>query len=77
MRKTLTPEEEVEYLAWKNHIEKLLGLGDLSDPRHNYSYRDAFKAGVRRPDETGHWPSKFKTPLHPNLIINGRDTRFE
>src|SRR5258705_11391750 len=44
------------------------------DPRHFYDYRAAYRAGAE-PDSTGHWPSKFKLPGHPRLIINGVDTR--
>ena len=40
-----------------------------------YDYEAAKKAGVTGPDKTGHWPSEFKKEGHPNLIIDGLDTR--
>jgi hypothetical protein len=44
------------------------------DPRQQYDYRAAFRAGVR-PDASGHWPSLFKGDLHPNLIVGGVNTK--
>jgi hypothetical protein len=52
-----------------------LGLNpDPYDPQHYYDYRAAFAAGAE-PDDNGHWPSKFKLEGHPNLIVDGIDTR--
>jgi len=45
------------------------------DPRHFYDYRAAFNEGVTGPDETGHWPSKFKLEGHPRMIIDGINTK--
>jgi hypothetical protein len=47
---------------------------DPDDPTHQYDYRAAYRAGAA-PDATGHWPSTFKLAGHPNLIVDGKDTR--
>lgn len=44
------------------------------DPRHFYDYRAAFRAGAA-PDASGHWPSTFKREGHPQLVVDGIDTR--
>jgi len=70
------PFNEAEFQRWYQEISQQLGLNpDPDDPRHFYDYRAAYQTGVRGPDETGHWPSQFKTEGHPNLVIGGVDTR--
>lgn len=44
------------------------------DPLHYYDWRGAHRAGAM-PDAAGHWPSTFKRLGHPNLIVDGLDTR--
>ena len=69
------PDEQA-FQQWYGSIAKKHGLSpDPDDPRHFYDYRRAFTEGVRGPDESGHFPSKFKQEGHPNLVVNGRDTR--
>lgn len=46
---------------------------DPYDPRHHYDYESAYAAGME-PDASGHWPSVYKAPDHPNRFINGVDT---
>jgi diguanylate cyclase (GGDEF)-like protein len=67
--------DESEFRAWYQDeaIRNKLSP-DPDDPRHFYNYRAAFRSGAE-PDETGHWPSKFKREGHPDLIIDGVDTR--
>ena len=48
------------------------GVKDWSNPLHYYDYQSAWREGAM-PDETGHWPSKFKHPLHPNRYIQEDD----
>lgn len=61
--------------AWYADRAKKLGLNPNPDaPEHFYDYRAAYDAGAE-PDASGHWPSKFKREGHPNLIVDGRDTR--
>lgn len=43
------------------------------DPAHHYDYRAAYRAGAE-PDKSGHWPSRFKAPDHPNRYVDGIDT---
>ncbi len=40
----------------------------------DYDYAAARAAGAK-PDERGHWPSEFKRDTHPNLIIDGLNTK--
>lgn len=40
-----------------------------------YDYDAARKAGITRPDASGHWPSEFKKEGHPNLIVGGFNTK--
>jgi hypothetical protein len=44
------------------------------DPRHHYDYRGAYSAGVE-PDDSGHWSSIFKDEKHPNLVVDGVNTK--
>ena len=43
--------------------------------RDRYDYAAAFKAGIIGPDQSGHWPSDFKTEGHPNFIVDGLNTK--
>jgi hypothetical protein len=63
------------FRAWYAFHAKKQGLSpDPDDPQHFYDYRAAHKAGAK-PDRSGHWPSEFKREGHPNLVIDGVDTR--
>ncbi len=75
-------KEELE--RWEENFRKAYqemaarkGLSpDPDDPAHHYDYRALFKeSGSLEPDETGHFPSKYKTEGHPNLIVDGVDTK--
>lgn len=50
-------------------------LNPNPDAQQFYDYRSAFRAGVRAPDQTGHWPSQYKEQGHPNQFVGGFDTR--
>src|SRR5262245_36005176 len=67
-------DEESNFRRWYNNYAVRLRLNpDPDDPRHQYDYRSAWKAGAK-PDAQGHWPSQFKLPDHPNRYVNGIDT---
>jgi hypothetical protein len=67
---------DAEYRQWYAGVANKYRLDpNPDDPRHFYNYRAAYDAGVRGPDASGHWPSKYKLEGHPNLVINGIDTR--
>jgi hypothetical protein len=80
-----SPEEEYEkeFQGWfKNQVNRIkTGSGvslnpDPDDPRHQYDYRAAWKAGVVPSEETNwHWPSAFKADTHPDRFIDGVDTK--
>jgi hypothetical protein len=66
--------DEQAFQNWYKTQATKLGLSpDPDDPQHFYDYRAAFRAGAK-PDETGHWPSTFKLPEHPNRYVGGVDT---
>lgn len=73
----LTPQEEKKFQEWYAKWAQKLNLDpDPDNPLHYYDYRGAFKAGAAPTEESGwHWPSEFKREGHPNLIVDGRDTR--
>lgn len=69
------PRAKKSFKQWYRAHAVRHGLSpDPGDPRHHYDYRAAHRAGAR-PDKSGHWPSKYKKPGHPRLIIGGVDTR--
>ena len=74
-----SPLEEEEFKGWYEGWAQETGINpDPDDPLHFYDYRGAYRAQVYpTPGSTGewHWPSTFKLPGHPNLIVGGVDTR--
>jgi hypothetical protein len=56
----LTPEEEINFQAWKHHHAP-------HDSGMDYDLRGAFKAGLMPDPETGHWPDTYKKPNHPTF----------
>lgn len=64
--------------AFRNWYAKMAQSHNLSpnpdDPAQLYDYRAAFRANAA-PDASGHWPSQFKRPGHPNEIVGGFNTR--
>jgi hypothetical protein len=68
-------QDEADFQRWYQKWAELLGLDpDPDAPEHYYDYRAAFRAGAM-PDTEGHWPSTFKREGHPNLVVDGIDTR--
>ena len=67
-------EDEQRFRFWYGAWADYLGLNpDPDHPLHHYDWRAAYTAGAL-PDESGHWPSAFKLPEHPNRYIGGIDT---
>ncbi len=63
--------DEPAFRQWYAGMSKRYDLNpNPDDPAQFYDYRGAFRAKAR-PDQTGHWPSDFKLPGHPNLIVGG------
>ena len=64
-----TERQEIEFQYWYNQWASTLGL-DLNpdDPKHYYDWRAAYLADAS-PDESGHWPSKFKLKGHPRYHL--------
>jgi len=63
--------DEIAFRAWYSDAAKRYGLdADPDSPQQQYDYRAAFKAGAA-PDATGHWPSDFKKPGHPQIVVGG------
>ena len=69
--------EEVRFLTWYDNWAKKLNLNpDPYDPKHFYDYRSAYDAGAEPTAESGwHWPSEYKIEGHPNLIVDGINTK--
>lgn len=66
---------ELKFRDWYENIAKKMGINpNPDDPQHFYDYRAAFLAGAI-PDETGHWPSEFKIEGHPNMVVDGVNTK--
>src|SRR3990167_9711591 len=74
---TLKRRALVDEQGFKNwyagHASTLKLSPDPDDPKHQYNYRAAYKAGAV-PDVSGHWPSQFKMLGHPNRYVDGIDT---
>lgn len=65
---------EADFQNWYVKHATKWGLNpNPDDPKHHYNYRAAYEAGVE-PDQSGHWPSQFKDPHHPNRFVDGIDT---
>lgn len=67
--------QEQQFQKWYAGHATRLGLDPNPDnPLHFYDWRSAYESGAT-PDVQGHWPSRFKRAGHPNLIVEGIDTR--
>lgn len=71
-------QDEAAFQAWRAKVvdpwAKKFGRNpDVDDPRQQYDYRRAFRAGAT-PDESGHWDSRYKLAGHPNRYVKGVDT---
>lgn len=81
----VTPRQSVEgfdekaFKSWYADWAKVTGINpNPDDPKHQYDYRAAFQAGVKPEianDGLYHWPSQFKLEGHPNLIVEGVNTK--
>lgn len=66
-----TPNKESAFRSWYAQMSREHDLNpDPDSPDQFYDYRAAFSAGAK-PDATGHWPSAFKRPGHPNMVVGG------
>ena len=66
--------DEAKFQDWYRRYAQQLGLSlNPDDPEHYYDWRAAWQAGAT-PDRSGHWPSQFKAPGHPNRYVEGMDT---
>jgi hypothetical protein len=64
-------QDDAAFRRWYADMARRHGLN--ADPDADgqlYDYRAAFKAGAK-PDESGHWPSDFKKPGHPAMVVGG------
>lgn len=74
--------EERAFREWYQARARQTGTSpDPDDPLHYYDYRAAYRGGAEPlfVPEVGmyEWPSKFKRLGHPNLIVDGNDTRTD
>ena len=69
IRETIAPNRETGFRDWYAAQAKRWNLSaDPDDPRHQYDYRAAYRAGAT-PDQSGHWPSQYKRQGHPNRFV--------
>ena len=65
------PREEAAFQQfYRTHAQRWDLDPNPDAPEQAYDYRAAFKAGAE-PDASGHWPSQFKKPGHPNMVVGG------
>jgi hypothetical protein len=64
----------MSFEEWYSNIVKNLGISSNPDEvEHFYDYRAAHKAGEPIPEPGQHMSSRFKSPLHPNRFVSGKD----
>jgi len=69
------PLEDTPFHQWYAWHAGRLGLDkNPYHPEHYYDYEAAYEAG-EGPDDSGHWPSRFKLEGHPRTVLDGIDTR--
>ena len=74
-RQQWSPSDEKTFQSWYGAWAGRTGMDPNPDaPEHQYDYRSAYLAG-QTPDADFHWPSTYKMDGHPNLIINGVNTK--
>ncbi len=67
--------DEASFRRWYAQKARDLNLNPNPDaPEQFYDYRSAFLAHAE-PNDSGHWPSQFKRPGHPNEVVGGFNTR--
>lgn len=74
---TLPPEQEGHFQELYADVAKDIGINtNPDDPLHFYDYRALFRdTGGLGVGPKKHFPSKYKLLGHPNLIVDGKDTR--
>lgn len=71
---------ELKFRAWyeqQRKMKELIGQRLSNNPddwQHMYDWRKAFQSGASM-DINGHFPSEFKSPLHPRAILDNIDTK--
>ncbi|MBA7491705.1 hypothetical protein ES702_02253 [subsurface metagenome] len=75
----LVPREEYRFRKDYKEMAVKKGLSsNPDDPLHYYDYRGLWKeTGKLEPDETGHFPSKYKLKGHPDMYVKGIKTKEE
>jgi hypothetical protein len=58
---------------WETAVKMHNYAPNPDDPLHYYNYRQAYQSGHPIPESGEHWSSEFKSDLHPNRFVKGRD----
>ena len=70
---------EEAFQGWYKDWAKKTDISpDPDDPLHFYNYRAAYRAGeepAKGEDGKYHWSSAYKRKGHPNLIVDGVNTK--
>ena len=62
-------DRERAFQEWYAQMAQRTGIDANPDaPEHKYDYRAAYRAGDG-PDQTGHWPSRWKADDHPRRYL--------
>ena len=76
----LDQNDEWRFREWYRDWAQRIGINpDPDDPLHYYDYRAAWKAGAapawNEELKQYKWSSDYKTEGHPNLIVDGINTK--
>ena len=65
----------MDFKEWYIKVSDVMGIDkDPNHPEHFYDYKAAFEAGEPIPKKKGdHMSSKYKSPLHPNRFVSGKE----
>lgn len=70
--KSAVGEDEPMFREWYAGMAQRYDLAPNPDAAEQfYDYRGAYRAGAAPDAETQHWPSQFKLPGHPNMVVGG------
>lgn len=66
----LLPSEEMKFQQWK-------AKNAPRDSGEDYDLRGAYKEGLTRDIESGHWSDKYKKPNHPTFSDQSKYAKDE
>ena len=69
----------MDFEEWYSNVADVMGIDkNPDDPRHYYDYKAAYEGVEPIPKKKGdHMSSKYKSPLHPNRFVSGKEAGDE